>query len=138
MITSTPKLSIRQIATSCGDAAGRDDGAEVLTIEIRAIDAADILGLLSEVRKAVKAGKRGGDLQFCAGAARYAVTNEGERAAARTDATLALAATLDKECPDCEEGDAIKAYCALCEGAVYETCKTCKGSGMRADEVVPQ
>lgn len=136
MITSTPKLSIRQIATSCGDAAGRDDGAEVLTIEIRAIDAADILGLLSEVRKAVKAGKRGGDLQFCAGAARYAVTNKGERAAARTDATLAIAATLDKECPDCEDGDAIEGYCALCEGPLYKTCASCKGTGLRAGEAV--
>jgi hypothetical protein len=34
-----------------------------------------------------------------------------------------------KECPDCEDGAYIKSHCAHCEGPIYVTCETCKGTG---------
>lgn len=68
----TVPLIAGRFATSCNGVL-RDHVGAVLTIEIRAEDVEDLPGLISEVRRAVKRGSRGEDLQFCSGAARFHV-----------------------------------------------------------------
>jgi hypothetical protein len=102
-----------------------ETSAEVLALGCAGCHAASEVALI---------GSGAGGAPLCIECFARSVAEQAHREGFELGKAAGAGRTPPDECPDCEEGQAIKEHCALCEAPIFETCKRCNGTGRLSAE----